>query len=55
VIKRGSQRLAWDIVVDNDLASIEAGGQFVDIDGNLLAATCASGTATRFEGEQDED
>jgi len=55
VIRRGSQRLAWDIEVDGNQATIESLGQFLDINGNVLANTCATATATRFEEPQDED
>jgi hypothetical protein len=53
--KRGMQRLKWDFTVDGDQATIEATGQFLDTNGNLLAATCANGTGTRFEDLRNED
>jgi len=55
IFKRGVQRLAWDLNVDGDDATIEATSQFLDSNGNLVAATCASATATRMEASQDED
>ena len=53
--KRGVQRLMWNFEVDGDQATIEASSQFFDTNGNLLIATCASATGTRFEDLQDED
>jgi hypothetical protein len=35
--------------VDGDQATIDATSQFLDINGNVLANTCANGTGTRFE------
>lgn len=52
---RGRQRLKWDITVDGDHATIASSGQFLDISGNVLANTCADGTATRFEDLRDEN
>jgi hypothetical protein len=52
--KRGVQRLTWDFEVAGDQATVEASGQLFDTNGNLLITTCASGTGTRFEDEQDE-
>ena len=52
--KRGVQRLEWDIQVYGDQATIESAGKFLDADGNLIVPTCATGSATRFEGG-DED
>jgi hypothetical protein len=53
--KRGVQRLMWDSEIDGDQATIDASSQFFDTNGNLLIATCASGTGTRFEDVEDED
>ena len=55
LFKRGVQRLMWDFEVHGDQTTIEATSQFLDINGNPLIATCASGTGTRFEELQDED
>ena len=55
VIPRGSQRLSWDLEVYGDQATIESSGQFLDVNGNLAAESCASGTASRFEGADDEE
>lgn len=55
LFKRGVQRLTWDFEVHGDQTSIEAASQFLDINGNPLIATCASGTGTRLEELQDED
>jgi hypothetical protein len=55
VFKRGVQRLMWDFDIDGDLMAFVASGQFFDINGNPLAATCASGTGMRFEEAQDDD
>ena len=52
---RGVQRLMQDFEVDGDQITIAASSQFFDTNGNLLIATCASGTGTRFEDAQDED
>lgn len=54
-LKRGVQRLNWDFTVDGEQATIEAASQFLDISGNVLANTCASGTATRIEVPQAQD
>ena len=54
-LKRGMQRLMWDIEVDGDQAVIEASSQFLDTNGNVLAATCASGTGARLGQPEDED
>jgi hypothetical protein len=55
-LKRGVQRLMFDFDVYGDQATIEASGQFLDTNGNVLASTCASATATRFEdAAEDED
>ena len=53
-LKRGTQRLTWDIEVHGDDLTIESTGQFLDASGNLVVATCASFTGTRME-EPDED
>ncbi len=53
--KRGVQRLMWDFEVDGDQITIAASSQFFDTNGNPLFATCASGTGTRFEDQQDQD
>ena len=53
--KRGVQRLAWEIRVDDDQATFDATSQFLDASGNLVFATCANGTGTRFDDSQDED
>lgn len=53
--KRGVQRLTWDFQIYGDEASIAATGQFLDANGNVLGNTCATGTGTRFEQEQDDD
>jgi hypothetical protein len=42
-------------VVHGFQATIEATSQFLDISGNVLASTCASGTATRIEVPQAQD
>lgn len=55
LFKRGVQRLMWDFEVHGDQTTIEATSQFFDTNGNLLIATCASGTGTRFEDVQGED
>ena len=47
--KRGVQRLNWDIDLDGDQATFEAHSQFLDLDGNVLGNTCASGTLTRMQ------
>jgi hypothetical protein len=52
---RGRQRLKWDITVDGDQAKVTSVGQFLDLNGNVLANTCADGTATRFEDLRSED
>jgi len=54
-LQRGRQRLKWDFKVDGDQATIDATSQFLDINGNALANTCANGTATRFADVQSED
>jgi hypothetical protein len=41
--------------LDGDEMTIEASSQFFDANGTPLAATCASGTGTRFEDVGDED
>lgn len=53
--KRGVQRLMWNFEVDGDQGTIEASSQFLDSNGNLLIATCASAIGTRFEDAQNED
>jgi len=53
--KRGVQRLTWDIEVHGDQMTFEAAGQAFDANGNLVVASCASGTGTRFADLQDED
>lgn len=53
--KRGVQRLTWDFHVSGDQATIDAAGQFLDLNGNVLASTCASATGTRIERSQGED
>jgi len=54
--KRGVQRLTFDVAVYGDDATIEASSQFFDTNGNIVANTCASATATRFEdAAEDED
>lgn len=52
-LKRGVQRLNWDIELDGDQAAFESKSQFLDLNGNVLANTCASGTLTRIEIPQD--
>jgi len=52
---RGVQRLMWDFEVDGDQMTFAASSQFLDINGNPVGATCASGTGTRFEEAQDDD
>jgi len=54
-LTRGRQRLKWNFQVDGDQATIDATSQFLDINSNVLGNTCATGTATRFEGSHDED
>ena len=54
-LQRGRQRLKWDFKVDGDQAAIDATSQFLDSNGNVLANTCANGTATRFADAQGED
>ncbi len=53
--KRGVQRLMRDIEVHGDQMTFNGSSQFFDTNGNVLAATCASGTGTRFEDAQDDD
>ena len=53
-LKRGVQRLNWDIELDGDQAAFESKSQFLDINGNVLANTCASGTLMRIEISQDQ-
>jgi hypothetical protein len=53
--RRGAQRLTWNIEVDDDQIAIESAGQFLDDVGNVIAASCATGIGTRFEGGDDED
>jgi len=48
-LKRGVQRLNWDIELDGDQATFESNSQFLDLNGNVLANTCASGTLTRIQ------
>jgi len=55
LFKRGVQRLMWDFEVHGDQTTIEATSQFLDLNGNPLIDTCASGTGTRLEEPQDED
>jgi len=45
----------WDFEVDGDQMAFAASSQFLDINGNPVGATCASGTGTRFEEAQDDD
>jgi len=54
-LKRGVQRLNWDFTMDGDQATIDATSQFLDINGNVLASTCATGTATRIVIPQDQN
>ena len=54
VFKRGVQRLVYDFEVDRDQMTFVASSQFFDINGNALAATCASGTGARFEEARDD-
>jgi hypothetical protein len=54
-LKRGVQRLNWDIELDGDQATFESHSQFLDLNGNVLANTCASGTLTRIQIPQDQD
>jgi len=53
--KRGVQRLNWDIELDGDQATFESKSQFLDINGDVLTNTCASGTLTRIEIPQNQD
>jgi len=53
--KRGMQRHIWEIVVEGDQIKIESSGQFLDTNGNLIAATCASSTGTPLGNAQDQD
>jgi len=53
--KRGVQRLNWDFELNDDHLTIDATSQFLDINGNVLANTCATGTATRIEVPQDQN
>ncbi|HZU42819.1 MAG TPA: hypothetical protein VE994_09115 [Terriglobales bacterium] len=56
VFKRGVQRLQFDFEVYGDQLTIASTSQFIDINGNVYASTCASGTGTRFEeAAEDED
>jgi len=56
VFKRGVQRLQFDFEVYGDQLTTTSTGQFIDINGNVYASTCASGTGTRFEDDaEDED
>jgi hypothetical protein len=52
-LKRGVQRLSWDIELDGDQAAFASKSQFLDSSGNVVANTCASGTLTRIEIPQD--
>ena len=53
--KRGVQRLMRDIEVHGDQMTFNGSSQFFDINGNVLAVACASGTGTRFEDVGGED
>jgi len=53
--KRGVQRLNWDIELDGDQATFQSHSQFLDLNGNVLANTCASGTLARIQIPQDQD
>jgi|SRR5215467_4510806 len=54
-LKRGVQKLNWDFTIDGNQATITATSQILDSNGNVLANTCATGTATRIEVPQDQD
>jgi hypothetical protein len=52
-LKRGVQRLTWNIQVDDDMLSLESAGELLDANGVLQAATCASGMGIRMELQED--
>ena len=55
VLKRGVQRIIQEYEVYGDQLTIASTGQFLDMNGNVYASTCASGTGTRFEDAAEDD